>query len=258
MTLVAAAVCPHPPLLLPAVGVGVELAARPAALHAVQRLTAAVPDLVVVVGSDRVAAEYGSVDSGSLASYGVDLVVPLGTAAEGRQRTLPLALTVGAWLLAEAGWTGDRRAFGVPETMTPADALARGAEIADLAGRVAVLCMGDGSARRSEKAPGWLDGRAEAFDARVSAALGTADLEALAALEPDLARDLLAAGRPSWQVLAGAAGAAGAAPEADAAGDRRWSAELLVDEAPFGVGYFVASWSAGSAVESVVEPAPAA
>ena len=64
--------------------------------------------------------------------------------------------------------------------------------------------MGDGSARRSAAAPGYLDDRAEPFDAAVELAFRDGDLSALTALDPDLARDLLASGRPAWQALAGA------------------------------------------------------
>jgi aromatic ring-opening dioxygenase LigB subunit len=94
--------------------------------------------------------------------------------------------------------------------------------------------MGDGSARRSVAAPGYVDERAATFDATVAAALKSADVDALLALDPQLAGDLLAAGRASWQVLAGAAGPG-------------CTAELLYDDAPYGVGYFVATWTADAA-----------
>ena len=64
--------------------------------------------------------------------------------------------------------------------------------------------MGDGTARRSVSAPGYLDERAAPFDAAVERAVRDGDLPALAALDPALAADLLAAGRPAWQALAGA------------------------------------------------------
>jgi aromatic ring-opening dioxygenase LigB subunit len=96
---------------------------------------------------------------------------------------------------------------------------------------VALLVMGDGSACRTVKAPGYLDERAEAYDAAVAAALGGADTAALAALDAELSAALKASGRAPWQVLAGAA------EGADVGG------ELLYDEAPYGVGYFVAAWS---------------
>jgi hypothetical protein len=53
-------------------------------------------------------------------------------------------------------------------------------------------------------------------------------MAALASLDPDLARDLLATGRAAWQVLAGAVSAGG-----------RAAGQVLYADAPFGVGYFV-------------------
>ncbi len=78
---------------------------------------------------------------------------------------------------------------------------------------------------------GYLDERAEAYDAAAAQALAAADTEALAALDPVLSAELLAAGRAPWQVLAGAARGAGL------------TARLRYDDAPYGVGYFVASWN---------------
>jgi aromatic ring-opening dioxygenase LigB subunit len=100
---------------------------------------------------------------------------------------------------------------------------------------VALLVMGDGTARRGEKAPGYADPRAEAFDATVVRALAGGDPRTLADLDPTLAAELLVAGRAPWQVLAGAALAArpGGA----------WRADLRYADAPYGVGYAVASWS---------------
>jgi hypothetical protein len=231
VALVAAVVCPHPPLLVPEVGIGVEVPAREAALEAVGELIARGPDVVVVLGDGPVRARYGPGDSGSLAGFGVDLVVPLGPDLPDGPAGLPLAITIGAWLLRQTGWAGESRALAVPVTESPTAAAATGADLVDLSERVAILCMGDGSARRSEKAPGWFDARAEAYDAAVEAALASADRDALLALEADLAAELLAAGRASWQVLAGASA------------DGDWTARLRYADAPFGVGYFVAQWT---------------
>jgi hypothetical protein len=77
-----------------------------------------------------------------------------------------------------------------------------------------------------------VDARAAAFDDGTAAALGSADLDALLALDPELASELVAAGRPAWQTLAGAAAGTG------------WGAELLYSAAPYGVRYHVASWTA--------------
>ena len=56
--------------------------------------------------------------------------------------------------------------------------------------------MGDGSARRTVKAPGYLDPAAEPFDARVATALAAGDAGALAGLDPAEGERLLAAGVP--------------------------------------------------------------
>ncbi|MBL7501024.1 class III extradiol dioxygenase subunit B-like domain-containing protein [Frankia sp. CNm7] len=244
MTLVAAAICPHPPLLVPRVGAGEPVAAREPALAAVRRLRAAGPDLVVVVGDDPEALAAGSLiypptAVGDFRGFGVDFRVPLGPGARGAPggAALPLSLAVGAWLLAEAGVTAGRRGLGVSPKAEPAEAAALGAGLVEAAAaageRVALLVMGDGSARRTPKAPGSLDDRAGPYDAVVERALATVDLDTLLSLEPGLAADLLVAGRASWQVLAGALRAAGTGG---------WASDVLYADAPYGVGYFVCLW----------------
>ena len=202
--LVAAAVCPHPPLLVPGVGAGAsgELdGLRAACDAAVDDLAAAAPDVVVVVGGADVVGPVRDGAWGSLAAYGVR--VPVGS-GEGLP-TLPLALTLGRWLLDRRSVTLPTVLFGVePDTATDR-CLALGEALADRADRVALLAMGDGSARRSLRGPGYLDPDAEPFDTSVEAALATADVPALAALDPERAARLLAAGRAPWQVLAGPA-----------------------------------------------------
>jgi hypothetical protein len=94
----------------------------------------------------------------------------------------------------------------------------------------AYLVVGDGSARRTERSPGYVDPRAEPFDAAVAAALADGDAGALRDLDPVLGADLLAAGVPAWRAVG------------DALAGRRYEADLLYDEAPYGVGYFVAVW----------------
>ncbi|EME99742.1 class III extradiol dioxygenase subunit B-like domain-containing protein [Streptomyces mobaraensis NBRC 13819 = DSM 40847] len=238
--LVAAAVCPCPPLLVPEVAAGAapELdPLRAACLDAVAVLAAARPDRLVVAGPapEDGAGGYPAGARGSFRGFGVALDVRLGRgdAGDGTDgRTLPLSLTVAAWLLERTGWSAAPvTGLGVAESLAPADCLAAGRELAARDERVALLVMGDGSARRTVKAPGYLDERAEGFDAASAAALGSADTAALAALDPATARELQAVGRPAWQVLAGAAEGAGL------------SGRLLHEEAPYGVGYHVAVWS---------------
>ncbi|MET9293544.1 class III extradiol dioxygenase subunit B-like domain-containing protein [Streptomyces sp. NPDC003077] len=235
--LVAAAVCPCPPLLVPEVASGAapELDdLRAACLDAVGVLAAARPDRLVVVGpaeqADRGSHPQGAV--GSLRPFGVDLEVTLGPAEATPERRLPPSLTVGAWLLTRTDWAdAPVEGLGVGETLGRDRCLHVGRELASSAERVALLVMGDGSACRTLKAPGYLDERAAAFDAEAARALGAADTAALAALDEELAQELLVSGRSSWQVLAGAAEGAGL------------RGDLLREEAPYGVGYFVAAWS---------------
>ncbi|SDP67415.1 hypothetical protein SAMN04487981_13242 [Streptomyces sp. cf386] len=241
--LVAAAVCPCPPLLVPelAAGAAPELdAARAACTDGLGVLAAARPDLLVVVGAAEESGHgaYAEGTRGSFRGFGVDIDVRLGraadeaTAPEPSRRPLPSSLAVAAWLLERTGWAdAPIEGLAVGEPLTPERCTEMGRDIAARAERVALLVMGDASACRTLKAPGYLDERAEPFDASVAHALGKADVTALKALDTELAHELQASGRAPWQVLAGAAEQAGL------------SGSLLYDEAPYGVGYLVATWS---------------
>lgn len=238
--LVAAAVCPHPPLLIPAVAAGAAAETedvRRACLAAVGRLYDASAEQLVVVGNGPIPGSAPPSAAGSLAGFGVPLEVRLGAGDPDRVPSgngppvLPLSVTVGVWLLREAGYRGQIRARVVTDGATPEECAALGARIASFPARTALLVMGDGSARREKRSPGYLDPRGVAFDEAVAAALAQADAEALAKLDPELATELWAAGRAPWQVLAGAADG------------RRWRGELHYSGAPYGVGYFVASWT---------------
>ncbi|MGX5212177.1 class III extradiol dioxygenase subunit B-like domain-containing protein [Streptomyces violaceus] len=236
--LVAAAVCPCPPLLVPEVAAGAasELdAARAACTDALGVLAAARPDRLVVVGPVENAGleTYAEGTRGSFRGFGVDLEVRLGPGAGPHgERRLPYSLAVAAWLLERTGWSdAPVEGLGVGESSTPERCVRTGRDIAAPAERVALLVMGDASACRTLKAPGYLDERAAPFDAEVARALGAADMAALTALDARLAYELKVSGRAPWQVLAGAA------EGADLGGS------LLYEDAPYGVGYLVATWS---------------
>jgi hypothetical protein len=186
------------------------------------------PDLVVAVGGGSAAGEWDETAGGTLRPYGVDL------AAGGRQTALPLSLTIAAWLLDEAGWRGPRRYAALPDDDAAAHAEV-GRRLAQAAPRVAILAMGDGSAKRSTDAPGYLHERAGSFDAAAIGALAAAEPAALLGLSRSLAAELWVAGLPAWQALAGAL-TPGAAVEA----------AIRYDDAPRGVGYFVVDWSVGA------------
>ena len=229
MPVVAAAVCPHPPLLVPEVagGAAPELDdLRAACLAAIDQLADA--DSLVIVGSGPVTGtRYDASAGGSFEPYGAGSV-RVGSS----DPVLPLSLAVGAWLVDQSKASGlSRVSITVAVDETAAACLELGQEIAHGNDRVALLVMGDGSPRRSEHSPVHLHPRAELFDTTVAAALDLADTETLAALDPDLAAELHAAGRAPWQVLAGATTTAGL------------QGHLRYHSAPYGVGYFVASWA---------------
>ncbi len=241
--LVAAAVCPCPPLLVPEVAAGAapELdTARAACAAALGVLATARPDRLVVVGtaerSGRGSHPQGT--HGSFRGFGVDLDVQLGGNGPGgglsgtSGRELPLSLAVAAWLLQRMGWSdGPVEGLGVGEPLAAERCTRVGRGIVAQDERVALLVMGDASACRTLKAPGYLDARATGFDAEVARALAAADVAALKALDAELAYELKASGRAPWQVLAGAAEGTGL------------GGALLYEEAPYGVGYLVAAWS---------------
>src|SRR5215468_5730246 len=80
--LIAGAVCPHPPLLIPA-ALGSAASDPPAELRK--------------VGGGAAEREYDADASGGLHAFGVDVTVGPG------EPVLPLSLTVGRWLLERAG-----------------------------------------------------------------------------------------------------------------------------------------------------------
>ena len=154
--------------------------------------------------------------------------------------------TIGCWMLPEV------RPGGAPYPVTvevvgsetpAADALTLGVALAASADRVGLLVMGDGSAALTPKAPRYVVEGAKEWQRSVDQALGSADIEALAALSDDDARRYWATGRVAWQVLAGAA-RAGEKP------GMAWRATLLAAEAPYGVGYTVAAWERVTMSES--------
>ena len=228
--LIAAAVCPHPPLLIPeATGspgaADAELGRLRTACHqAVAALLAERPDLIAVVGAAPLTVEYPPQAPGRLSDYGVPFTV-----GDPGEPALPLSLTIGKWLLANhpappAVW------WGIARDASPAECLQVGEKLALLAPRVALLALGDGPARRARAAPHAADPEADRYDDQLAGALAGADPAALAAFDPRQDGPLEIAGRAAWQVLAGAAGR------------DTFDAELRYRGVPFEVSYVVASW----------------
>jgi len=222
--LVSAAICPHPPLLLPGLSGAADVGAalRRLCEAAVHEALEAAPDRVVVVGGAETTAAWDPATPLDGSPYGGPDAGP----SAGSAPRLPLSLMVGRTLVS---WPGDVVLQAVSADASPRDCAALGAELV-AEQRTTLLVMGDGSARRGLKAPGYVDERALAYDAEATGALSRADAAALSELDPRLAADLLVAGRSAWQVLAGALGGRPAA------------GRLLHADDPYGVLYVVATW----------------
>ncbi|MFI7451245.1 hypothetical protein ACIBQX_27370 [Nonomuraea sp. NPDC049714] len=226
--LVAAAVCPHTPLLVPALAgaAQAELDELRSACHtAVAALHDTSPDLLVVVGGAGLTGRYGAQAAGSLHPWGVAVRVGRG------EPVLPLSLTVGRWLLESGVGDGPGAvAFqAVASAAEPEDCLALGAKLAG-EGRVALLVMADGSACLTPRAPGHHDPAARPYNDLLVRAVAGADGEALAALDAAEADRLWVGGRAALQVLAGAASGG------------EFAGRVLAEAAPYGVGYFAGLW----------------
>jgi hypothetical protein len=131
--------------------------------------------------------------------------------------TDPAATRIGRHLLEEAGFTG--------EVVTTATAWKTG---------TGVLVVANGSATRSENAPGHLDGRGAVLDDAIDAALRKGDSAALGGLDAALAEAVWCHDAPTLRALAGVVG------------DAPVSAEVTYADDPFGVQYWVAVWQCGS------------
>lgn len=194
-------------------------------------MMAAQPDQLLLIGSGERSQLHSPLARGSLAGYGLDQEFHLGSPSCGGALELPLSLTIGAWLLERvAGPRSRALGLGVGPDYRRSRA---GADVLGVveASRVGLLVLGDGSARRSTSAPGYLDERAVPFDDAVEAALATGDADALAELDLDVAAQLMCAGAPAW------------AAAGDLLAGSPWTATLEWAGAPYGVGYAVAHWT---------------
>ena len=240
----SAALCPGPPLLVReltgADPVLPEL--RAACAEAVATLLRNRPEMVAVVGPGSVTgpwpgdgrlnvAAFGGPPAAARDDAGPDAAAPdAAPDAAPARPALPAGPGIGAYLLDQAGYRGERLIWSVSADEPVAGCRKLGADLAGRDTKTGLLVIGDGSARRGLRAPGHFDERAAAFDAEVERAMRAGDTRALLDLDPGLARDLMATGRPAWQVLAGALeGVTSLSVEVPYAGD------------PFGVAYLVAT-----------------
>ncbi len=250
--LVAAALCPAPPVLVPEVsrGASPELDdVRAACGLALAELAAQPAARLLVVAGGPTTREHSPHAPGGWQRLGLDVdVAPLtGPPADGDR--LPLALTVGRWLLARPPSAGPttRPTTGRPTTTWPtttwptttwhtvdvAGAARWGAAVAADPEPAVLLVLGESCAALGADAPLPADDAAAGYHADVLDAVARGDAPALLARQDDLATRLGASGRAPWAALAAAVG------------DRPVRARLLAHAAPYGVGYLVASWVLG-------------
>lgn len=254
MAITAAALVPHPPLLVPELGRGAspELDQLRSACRRALATILDQANALLVIGPAPSWGEAEPGATGSFAPYGVAVdarlpcPAPIDAGApgdgwldrrdlpSGRLGELPLSLAVGAWLLGlEAG---ARRlppvaAFGVPASANAERAVATGRALAGAvpAGRdVSLLVMGDLSARRTPRAPATFHPAAEEFDRRIGDAIRKAEISQVLDADAGLAAELRVGGMAALWLLAGAL--------EDAS---RLRGEVLYEAAPFGVGYLV-------------------
>ena len=147
-------------------------------------------------------------------------------------------------LLHDVGWSGPTELVAVPWEADRATVEVVARDLAARPDGTVLLLLGDGSTRRGEKAPGYLDERAFTFDDGVALALSTGDAPALHDLDTGLAADLMVLGASVLRVLGGVALTQQAEP----------TAFLSYRGDPYGVSWFVATWQLDTASSPHVDP----
>lgn len=240
--IISMAFLPHPPMLLPGAASGAvgDLAGLLAACDAVVDDALAGANDVLLVGTHSgppAVRDWPAAALGSARRYGA----PVRPGAPEGPGGFPLSLAVGSFLLGRAGTSAPIRKISISADAPPDACQRAGADLLSSCAwmNAAVLVLGDGSACRSVKAPGYLDPRAAGFDAEVEDALRAGDPAALSDVSPQLAAGLLAAGRAAWHAAAAAALAAGTG----------WTCTSFHAEDPYGVWYPVALWQAETSAQ---------
>jgi hypothetical protein len=240
MTLIAAAMCPHPMSLIPEIaGESAEWERlRAACADSVRQLKVPVWDLkqkppadvrrlIVIVGGDDTTKDFHPRSYASLLANGFYWARGWGQDDEAAQ-PLPLSLSIGYWLVSESRPEGrgmiwaDIAYQAVDFYATPQECAELGQDLAGRAERVIMLVMGEGSSSM----PATEQAKRAKLDGNVVRALGHADADAL--LD---STEFPGLGRSAWRVLA------------TAAAGQHFQGQLHWDERIEGRRYFVASWT---------------
>jgi hypothetical protein len=225
--LTAIALTPTAPVLIPELA---GAAADDVAEFRDTALTAAatLPDrwIAVGVGADDLLIEPDS--RGTFAGFGADVPVTLAPGAVRELRPLPLCALIAGWLRGQVRPQAVVRVQVFRADLDAESAIARGrelrAELDALPEPVGVLVLADGANTLTQSAPGGFDPAARDVQTGLDDALAAGTPDRLAGLPDGVI------GRVAYQVLAGLAPAPRAAAE-------------LVRGAPYGVGYFVGTWT---------------
>ncbi len=269
---------PHPPLLIPKVGKN-ERGKVQKTLSAMERfaqdVVAADPEVIVLISphgpvfqdglvvncAPKVDGDFGDfgaaeeklaflVDgpfAGAIQDeadkLGVE-IIPL-TLDLVKRFQLSIKLDHGAmvplYFLHQAGWRG--RVVSVTMGMLPTEKLyAFGVAVqraaVNFGRRVAVLASGDLSHRLAPESPNGFHPRGKEFDASITRLVERADIQGLLSLPADLCKDAGECGYRPLVMMAGAVDGFAVEPN------------FYSYEAPFGVGYAVATWKVGAPDES--------
>ncbi len=225
--LAAIALTPAAPVLVP------ELAG--AAADEVAEFTAAARTAAATLPQRWIAVGVGPADQliepahrGTFAGYGVDLPVALCPDPRVPVSALPAAALFAGWLRGQVNPQGSVYVRMYAAGHSAGAALALGAalrtEIDGSTDPVGVLVVADGANTLTPSAPGGYQPDTEPVQAALDRALAAGDSAALAVL-PEVIL-----GRVGYQILAGLA------PQPSAA-------VQLASGAPYGVGYFIGTWT---------------
>jgi hypothetical protein len=207
---------PSTPLLVPDLAgpvPGEPDVLRAATRDVVDTLLSSEPDRVVVVAACAPPNLNGANPIWDFSGFGLPGADVLGT------WPLPWQLGLGAWLLDDRGWAGDREYVGALSSA------------ADLSGaRTAYLAVGDGSVYFADQLPDGFEAEREVFDTGAANAVADGDVGLLAKVAAMTSDAIDADGPAVWRYVAAAIGDAPIA-----------TSRLVYDAAPFGVRY-VAGW----------------
>lgn len=228
----AIALSPSAPVLVP------ELAGA-AAAEVTEFRTAAVaaagqlPDSWLAIGVAAADAVIEPASRGTFAGYGVNVPVQLSPHAPAAVTALPLCALFAGWLRDRVNPTARVQVRAYSDDLDADAAVARGrslrSELDGTTAPVGVLVVADGARTLTQSAPGGYDPGAATAQADLDEALAAGDADALTRLPETIV------GRVAYQVLAGLVGTDTVA------------AVELARGAPFGVGYFVGTWTPVSA-----------